>query len=642
MMVSFRATLMAVAAGSAAGALGRRRDRCGRRRRYCHSRCATHAVAEGEAGVVSFSNGVAAEGKQALPALPSPESCWALVTGATTHAGCNLARLCCQQGFGIVIVDYERCQSDLDGIAVEFRDIQTKLGWRQRVHTVASDLETSSDLETLHANVKSLGYDVAVLIAGCQVNNTDSILKQSSNDFLKSISGNMAATAGLCRLFAADMVAHGSGRILLAGMADEGAGVSRIFTNAVFTTLVGELSLTGVGISFLELAPGPSAEITDALQSTCLSFLVHQGSADRPKATVELESGDGTEKTSLDIPSSSLVEDEYERLVRERDLPVLPFAQDIDAFQRWAPAELANAALAGLASIIFAVNTVPALEQRVLVTFTEDIITVLFAIDYLLRWYSRGLNPSYLLNQYMLFDAATFVPLILQLVMPGSTITTLNFLRLLRTARVYRLLQPRKVKELGRDFFGIDPDKNTVTAYQCQLARSFGVVFTLIFIVAGLMYTAEHKVNPQLPDFFSAFYFSIISLSTVGFGDIAPVTGEGRLILSLSVIAGLIVVPFQASEVANAFAEEERAKTLQAFNRQAEKDEQIQKLINRLEEETKRGNASAEKLSELQQLQGKRTSVKELRDLFNKYDADGSGEIAFSEFALMVEELGII
>jgi len=66
---------------------------------------------------------------------------------------------------------------------------------------------------------------------------------------------------------------------------------------------------------------------------------------------------------------------------------------------------------------------------------------------------------------------------------------------------------------------------------------------------------------------------------------------------------------FQAGEVANAFAEEERLKAMQLINRQAQK---------------------------------KDTSIKELRDLFNTYDSDGSGEIGFAEFALMAEELGII
>jgi len=635
MMVSLRAIFIAVVAG----AVRRRQGRFSGRRGYCRSRCSMPALAEGEAG-----NNVA-EWKT-LPALPPPESCWALVTGATTPTGCHLAKLCVQQGFGVVIVDYERCKSKLDELAKELQHIQTRHGGMQRVHAAASDLETSTDVELLCADVKTLGYDVAVLIAGCQVDHTDGILQHSCETFLKSMSDNIAATAGLCKLFAADMVAHGRGRILLTGTGAESARASTIFTNAVFTSLVGELSTTGVGISFLELAPGSFADVSHTLEGTCLGFMVHQPSADGPAATEELRSEHGAEKTSSedDVDEDSgdaVVLDEYTRLAKEWDFAVLPFAQDIDAWQRYPPVELANAALAGLACILFAVNTLPAFPYRDTVTVVEDVITALFAIDYVLRWYSRGLSPSYLLNQYMLFDIATFIPPLLPLLLPGFKIQTLNFLRLLRTARVYRLLQPRRVKELGRDLFGIDPDSINVTAYQLQLTRSFGVVFTLIFIVAGLMYTAEHEVNPQLPDFFSSLYFSIISLSTVGFGDIAPITPIGRLILSLSIPAGLIVVPYQANEIAAAFAEEERQKTIQLFNRQAEKDEQIQKLINKLEEETKRGNASAEKLQELEKLQGK-TSMKDLRDMFNKYDADGSGEIGFSEFALMAEELGIV
>mmetsp|Transcript_112619 Transcript_112619/g.223936 ORF Transcript_112619/g.223936 Transcript_112619/m.223936 type:complete len:478 (-) Transcript_112619:93-1526(-) len=353
-------------------------------------------------------------------------------------------------------------------------------------------------------------------------------------------------------------------------------------------------------------------------------------------------SGNDAAATSSGVPDSLLleVEDDYTLLAKKRGFAILPFAREIYAWQRWPPSELvANAALTGLACILFAVDTLPAFNLKDTFLFDRDIVSALFAIDYLLRWYSRGLQPGYLLNAYMVFDAASIMPFLLRPFVPGLKETSLIFLRLVRTTRLYRLLKPRTVKELGRDFLGIDPDDNNVSAYQLQLARSFGVVFVLIFVVAGLMYTAEHEVNPQLSDFFSSFYFSIISLSTVGFGDIVPVTATGRLTLSVSILAALIIVPSEAGEVANAFAEEERAKTMQQFSRQAEKDKQIEKLISSLEEEKKRGNDT---LADLQQLQNQRTSIKELRDLFNKYDADGSGEIGFAEFALMAEELGIV
>ena len=66
-------------------------------------------------------------------------------------------------------------------------------------------------------------------------------------------------------------------------------------------------------------------------------------------------------------------------------------------------------------------------------------------------------------------------------------------------------------------------------------------MFTLLFISNGLIYNynAKHLSSPQLPDFFTALYFVLTSLTTVGFSDITPLTAEGRLVVSASILAGI-------------------------------------------------------------------------------------------------------
>ena len=59
-------------------------------------------------------------------------------------------------------------------------------------------------------------------------------------------------------------------------------------------------------------------------------------------------------------------------------------------------------------------------------------------------------------------------------------------------------------------------------------------------ISTGLIYTTEHTDNPAIPDYFTALYFGLTTLTTVGFGDIAPVTTEGKLIVSGDLLAGVI------------------------------------------------------------------------------------------------------
>ena len=61
-----------------------------------------------------------------------------------------------------------------------------------------------------------------------------------------------------------------------------------------------------------------------------------------------------------------------------------------------------------------------------------------------------------------------------------------------------------------------------------------------------------HRANPNLPDYFTALYFGLTTLTTVRFGDITPVTFEGRLVVSVSILAGIAIIPVQLSSLAEA------------------------------------------------------------------------------------------
>ena len=69
----------------------------------------------------------------------------------------------------------------------------------------------------------------------------------------------------------------------------------------------------------------------------------------------------------------------------------------------------------------------------------------------------------------------------------------------------------------------------------------------------GLIYTAEHEVNPEIPDYFTALYFGLTTLTTVGYGDIVPVTSQGRIVVSATILAGVAIIPAQAAALADAF-----------------------------------------------------------------------------------------
>ena len=80
---------------------------------------------------------------------------------------------------------------------------------------------------------------------------------------------------------------------------------------------------------------------------------------------------------------------------------------------------------------------------------------------------------------------------------------------------------------------------------------------------SGLIYAAESGSNAQISDFFDALYFGLTTLTTVGFGDITPVTPVGRLIVSASTVVGIALVPLQLTGLAETLLKETRAREAQ-------------------------------------------------------------------------------
>jgi hypothetical protein len=95
-----------------------------------------------------------------------------------------------------------------------------------------------------------------------------------------------------------------------------------------------------------------------------------------------------------------------------------------------------------------------------------------------------------------------------------------------------------------------------VKLWQLDVARVISSITTLLFVASGLMYEAEKTANPQFSDFFAALYFGLTTLTTVGFGDIVPVTPAGRIVVGLSILFGIAIVPVQLAELANALMQD--------------------------------------------------------------------------------------
>lgn len=154
-------------------------------------------------------------------------------------------------------------------------------------------------------------------------------------------------------------------------------------------------------------------------------------------------------------------------------------------------------------------------------------ITIVFLADYLVRWWAKGWSLRYLFTPLALVDFLSVLPLFI----PANNWRFLRVLRLFRVLRLARFLQRRK------SFFP------GVTEYHMRQAQILFSAFCILFIYAGLMHEVDH--GEQIKTFFDAWYFAVVSLTTVGFGDITPQTVAAKVISVIMILTGIILIPWQ-------------------------------------------------------------------------------------------------
>lgn len=197
----------------------------------------------------------------------------------------------------------------------------------------------------------------------------------------------------------------------------------------------------------------------------------------------------------------------------------LPFAVELDFVLNHPIADAVIAALVSLNCLIFAFQTInvsPALH-RVFASYEQN-LSILFLIEYFGRWYGKGLSPRYLWTRGMIVDFLAVAPV-------GFAVTDQSealFVRILRLSRILRIQRVVMDTDRSAEVMG------SMTNVQVRLASIGLSLFSLIYVSAGLFFQVEKDVNPNVLNFFDAFYFSTITVFTVGFGDVTPLTSFGR------------------------------------------------------------------------------------------------------------------
>jgi voltage-gated potassium channel len=166
----------------------------------------------------------------------------------------------------------------------------------------------------------------------------------------------------------------------------------------------------------------------------------------------------------------------------------------------------------------------------------EWFFTLLFTVEYVLRLLCVGKPFKYASSFYGMVDLLAIIPTYLSLFLPGSQY--LLVIRILRILRIFRILKLVAYLSEARLLM------RALRASSRKIAVFLFTVLTLVVIFGSLMYVIEGEARgfTSIP---RSIYWAIVTLTTVGYGDISPQTGLGQTLASVVMILGygIIAVP---------------------------------------------------------------------------------------------------
>lgn len=198
--------------------------------------------------------------------------------------------------------------------------------------------------------------------------------------------------------------------------------------------------------------------------------------------------------------------------------------------------------------IILFVESLPGLPPTVkqLLGWMEVTLTVLFTLEYLIRLYCAESRRGYVLSLWGIIDLVAILPPYLAIVLPGARyMLMLRSIRLLRIFRIFRAFVFINEGELLLRAVG--RSLNKIIVYFLFVLIITCCLGTIMFIIEG------NKPDSAFTDIGTSIYWAITTLSTVGYGDITPVTFLGRLLSGFIMLLGYTIIAIPTGIVSASF-----------------------------------------------------------------------------------------
>ncbi|MEM6251516.1 MAG: ion transporter [Cyanobacteria bacterium P01_D01_bin.156] len=188
---------------------------------------------------------------------------------------------------------------------------------------------------------------------------------------------------------------------------------------------------------------------------------------------------------------------------------------------------IAIALLILISAGLFVAETYP-LSDNVysLLSGLDRLVLGVFVVEYGLRLWASERPLRYVFSPYAIVDLVSILPLLTGL----FDMRSLRLIRWLRILKLARFLE--EDRWLGREGLII--------------ARIVFTLFAIVFIYSGAIYQVEHPIAPDIfASFLDAMYFAVVTMTTVGYGDVTPVSEAGRTLTVMMILTGIALIPSQ-------------------------------------------------------------------------------------------------
>jgi len=203
-------------------------------------------------------------------------------------------------------------------------------------------------------------------------------------------------------------------------------------------------------------------------------------------------------------------------------------------------------------------ETVSSIHAQYLIEFRliDDFSILVFTVEYIFRIWTCTLHKKYqdpvtgrlryAITPLAIVDLLAFLPFYLPVIFPID-------LRMLRELRLLRLI---RVLKLGRYSESLKLFEEVLARKKEDIIVSLGILFMVLVIASSCMYYAEHEAQPEkFASIPHAMWWGIITLATIGYGDVYPITPLGQVIGGLVIIIGIGVFALPTAILASGFIE---------------------------------------------------------------------------------------